>query len=72
MSEYIPYNGEESELRDVLEDIFDTNSSQMDFHQVLKNVFNHTQSVTEHDVVDGIDQVSREIHMYEYQYIIVF
>ena len=72
MSEYLPLNGEESELRDVLEDIFDSNSSQMDFQDVLKNVFNHTQLVTEHDVVNKVDQVSEEIEMYESQYNIVF
>ena len=73
MSEYIPYNGEESELRDFLEDIFDTNSSQIDFQELFKkNVINHTQNLTEHDVVDRIDQVSREIHVYESKKIIVF
>ena len=71
MSENLPYSGEESELRDVLEDIFNTNSSKMDFQDVLKAVLNHTQVVTDHDVVNRIEQVSEEINVYESQYIIV-
>ena len=63
MSNYLPYNGEESELQDVLEDIFDTNTTQMDFKDVLKNVFNHTQLVTDHDEENRIDQVSVEMNI---------
>ena len=43
MAEYLPYDGEESELRDVFGEVFDTNITQMDFQDVLKAVFNHTQ-----------------------------
>ena len=43
MSECLPYNGEEYELRDDIEDIFNTNNTQMDLQDVLKAVFNHTQ-----------------------------
>ena len=57
MEEYLPYNGEESELRDVFGEVFYTNSTKMDFQEVLKNVFNHT-SLTDHSVVDRIDQVA--------------
>ena len=57
MSECLPYNGEEYELRDDIEDIFNTNNTQMDLQDVLKSVFNHTQLVTDHDIVDRIDQV---------------
>jgi hypothetical protein len=56
MDKYLPYNGEESELRDVFEEVFDTNITNMDFQDVLKIVFNHTY-VTDHSVVDRIDQV---------------
>ena len=58
MSEYLPENGEESELRDVLEDIFNTTTTQVDFQDVLKNVFNHTQLVTDQQGEDSIEQVS--------------
>ena len=57
MEEYLPYNGEESELRDVFGEVFDTNGTQMDFQDVLKSVFNHTQLVTDLDIVDRMDQV---------------
>ena len=57
MAEYLPYDGEESELRDVFGEVFDTNITQMDFQDVLKAVFNHTQLVAGHGVVDRIDKV---------------
>ena len=57
MSECLPYNGEEYELRDDIEDIFNTNNTQMDLQDVLKAVFNHTQLVAGYGVVDRIDKV---------------
>eukprot|EP00090_Calanus_glacialis_P025857 TRINITY_DN40591_c0_g1_i1.p1 TRINITY_DN40591_c0_g1~~TRINITY_DN40591_c0_g1_i1.p1 ORF type:complete len:139 (+),score=21.40 TRINITY_DN40591_c0_g1_i1:58-474(+) len=58
MAEYLPYDGEESELRDVFGEVFDTNITQMDFQDVLKAVFNHTQLVAGYGVVDRIDKDS--------------
>jgi DNA-directed RNA polymerase delta subunit len=57
MDKYLPYNGEESDLRDVFGEVFDTNSTKMDFQDVLKNVFNHS-SVTDHSLAESIDQVA--------------
>ena len=46
-SEPAPYNGEESELRDVVQDIFGTNSTNIDISDDLENVYKNIQMVTE-------------------------
>ena len=56
-TESVPYNGEESELREVLEDIIDTNSTKIVIRNVLENVFNNTQLVTDQDGTTISEQV---------------
>ena len=56
-TESVPYNGEESELREVLEDIIDTNSTKIVIRNVLENVFDNTQLVTDQDGTTISEQV---------------
>ena len=55
-TEAVPYNGEESELRDVSED---TNSTVIGFSDVIKHVLKNKQMVT--DLIDaGTQEQVRE------------
>ena len=59
-----PYNGEESELRDVAED---TNSTVISVSDVIKNVLKNTQMVTDQNEEGTQEQVKIRIFEREMQ-----
>ena len=61
-TEPVPYNGEESELRDVVADMFDTNSTQIVISDVLTNIFNNNKLVTDQDDAEMLKQVRMELY----------
>ena len=56
-TEALPYNGEESELRDVFEDELETNSNKIVINENLENIFDTTQLVAENKDVKIMEQV---------------
>ena len=61
-TEAVPYNGEESELRDVSED---TNSTVIGFSDIIKHVLKNTQMVTDHNDAGTQEQVRIQIFEHE-------
>ena len=57
-----PYNGEESELRDVAED---TNSTVISVSDVIKNVLKNTQMVTDQNE-EGTQEQAR-FHLFKHE-----
>ena len=57
-----PYNGEESELRDVAED---TNSTVISVNDVIKHVLKNTQMVTDQNEEGTQEQVRLHIFKHE-------
>ena len=57
-----PYNGEESELRDVSED---TNSTVISVNDVIKHVLKNTQMVTDQNEEGTQEQVRLHIFKHE-------
>ena len=64
-TEAVPYNGEESEQRDVTEDIIDTNSTVIGVSDIIKHVLKNTQMVTDQNE-EGTQEQAR-FHLFKHE-----
>ena len=59
VNDTVPYNGEESELRDFMEDMVDTNKTELNISDVVRYMLKPSQLLTDQDK----GGIAEEVHI---------